>query len=54
MTEGIEVSKGKSGITFPAPKGAKGKPFGGQDVKRRPVAPAARVIPRTKASAKGR
>lgn len=48
------MTKAKSGITFPAPKGAKGKPLAAQDPKRRPVAPVARVIPRTKASAKGR
>jgi hypothetical protein len=48
------MEKKKSGITFPAPKGRHGQPLAAQDPKRRPVAPVARVIPRTKASAKGR
>ncbi|HTQ01142.1 MAG TPA: hypothetical protein VMN56_17610 [Casimicrobiaceae bacterium] len=48
------MSKSKSGIAFPAPKGAKGQPLPAQDPRRRPVAPVARVVPRTKASAKGR
>jgi hypothetical protein len=46
------MPKTKSGITFPQPKG--GKPMPMQDPKRRPSTPVARVIPRTKASAKGR
>jgi hypothetical protein len=48
------VPKSKSGITFPAPKGGKAQPLPAQDPRRRPVAPVARVAPRTKASAKGR
>ena len=47
------MPKSKSGITFPQPKGAKGQPPG-QGAKPRPAMPVARVIPRTKASAKGR
>jgi len=47
------MPKSKSGITFPQPKGAKGQPAA-QGPKQRQSMPLARVIPRTKASAKGR
>jgi len=48
------MTKTKSGITFPAPKGKQGQPIAAQDLRRRPAVAVPRVIPRTKASSKGR
>jgi hypothetical protein len=50
----IVMAKAKSGIVFPQPKGPKGQPMPAQDPKRRPQMQVARVVPRTKASTKGR
>jgi hypothetical protein len=48
------MTKAKSGITFPPPKGKQGNTFAAQDPRKRPQAAPPRVVPRTKASAKGR
>lgn len=48
------MPKSKSGITFPAPKVKQGQALPAQDPRRRPIMSAPRVVPRTKASAKGR
>ena len=48
------MNKSKSASNFPAPKGKKGQPVPAQDARRRPPAAVPRVIPRTKASPKGR
>jgi hypothetical protein len=51
------MTKTKSGITFPPPKGKQGKqgqPMPAQDPRHRPPAAAPRVMARTKASPKGR
>ena len=49
------MTKTKSGIHFPAPKGKHGAPVvPGQDAKKRQVMPTPRVAPRIKASTKGR
>ena len=48
------MTKGKSGITFPAPKGKQGQPVPAQDPRQRPAVSVPRIVPRTKASAKGR
>ena len=49
------MNKSKSAINFPAPKGKKGQPVPAQDPRRRPAAAVPpRVLPRTKASPKGR
>jgi hypothetical protein len=48
------MTKSKSGITVPAPKGKQGQPASAPDPRRRPAVQVPRVIPRTKASTKGR
>ncbi|MGI8895060.1 MAG: hypothetical protein ACR2HE_05325 [Casimicrobiaceae bacterium] len=48
------MNKPKSAINFPTPKGKKGQALPVQDARRRPPAVMPRVIPRTKASPKGR
>ncbi len=48
------MAKTKSGITFPTPKGKHGQPLPAQDARRRPAVTVPRVVPRTKASPKGR
>ncbi len=48
------MTKNKSGITFPTPKGKQGQPAATPDPRRRPAVQVPRVIPRTKASTKGR
>jgi hypothetical protein len=49
------MTKSKSGITFPSPKGKQGQPPApAQDPRRRPAVSVPRIVPRTKASAKGR
>jgi len=48
------MNKPKSAINFPTPKGKKGQALPVQDARRRPSAVVPRVIPRTKASPKGR
>ena len=48
------MNKPKSAINFPTPKGKKGQALPIQDARRHPPAVMPRVIPRTKASPKGR
>ena len=48
------MTKSKSGITFPAPKGKQGQPTPAQDPRRRPAISVPRIVTRTKASSKGR
>jgi hypothetical protein len=48
------MTKTKSGITFPPPKGKQGLPVPAQDPRRRPPVSVPRVVARTKASTKGR
>jgi hypothetical protein len=48
------MTKSKSGITFPTPKGKQVQPAPAQDPRRRPAVSVTRIVPRTKASANGR
>ena len=48
------MTKSKSGITFPVPKGKQGQPVPAQELRRRPPVSVPRVATRTKASTKGR
>jgi hypothetical protein len=48
------MTKTKSGITFPTPKSKNGQPLPAQDARKRPAVAVPRVVPRTKASPKGR
>jgi hypothetical protein len=40
------MTKGKSGITFPTPKGSKDKPAPAQDPRRRPLCRCRAIVPR--------
>jgi len=48
------MNKSKTSVNFPTPKGKKAQSLPAQDARRRVPAAVPRVIPRTKASPKGR
>jgi hypothetical protein len=53
-TDATFMTKTKSGITFPTPKGKQKQGMAPQDPHRKPLPSVPRVMPRTKASPKGR
>ena len=48
------MTKTKSSITFPPPKGKLGQSAPALDPRKRPAVSVPRIVPRTKASSKGR